>query len=465
MKLYWQHAKIQIRTTLILDSINIQINDGESYGIIGPNASGKTILAKAIAGLLPVRDAEPAEPVRSVFVSFQSGFQLKHGARAYRQQRWNLPDAEFVPTVRELFEKVEKQDKLQRLIGEFGFQNHLSRFVISLSNGEQRKFELIKAMAEDPELLVIDNAFNGLDAPSRVLLHDMLNKMVAQGRQLLLTGLKPDDFPASLKHFIHVEGKSAFNVGRSNIRLEYPAVDEQLCEIPRWENSTYNEIIDLEQLSLVYNNTKILDQINWRVMAGDKWVLAGGNGSGKTSLLNMIFGDNPRAYKCRIRLFGRQKGSGESIWDIKNRVGFVSPEMHQYLPAGQSVNDVLCSGFYTSEGLYSKPTSYQRILSKKWLQLIRLGHLSDLPFNVLASSHQRMVLVLRALIKNPPLLIFDEPFQGLDPENIAVMKNLLNSIAEHTNCTMIFVSHFDDEVPASFNRRLTLNNGKVVSNE
>lgn len=305
MKLYWQRAKIQIRTTLILDSINIQINDGESYGIIGPNASGKTILAKAIAGLLPVRDAEAAEPVRSVFVSFQSGFQLKHGARAYRQQRWNLPDAEFVPTVRELLDKVEKQDKLQRLIGEFGFQNHLSRFVISLSNGEQRKFELIKAMAEDPELLVIDNAFNGLDAPSRVLLHDMLNKMVAQGRQLLLTGLKPDDFPASLKHFIHVEGKNAFNVGRSNIRLEYPAVDEQLCEIPRWENSTYNEIIDLEQLSLVYNNTKILDQINWRVMAGDKWVLAGGNGSGKTSLLNMIFGDNPRAYKCRIRLFGK----------------------------------------------------------------------------------------------------------------------------------------------------------------
>jgi molybdate transport system ATP-binding protein len=461
MVLNWNNAKIQIRTKVILDHLSFTIAKGEPLGIIGRNGSGKTVLAKAIAGQVPVKNGV-VDNGSTVYLSFQSEIQLKHGGRAYRQQRWNLPDPEFVPTVREIFEKEKNQQVLQELIERFNFRHHLDRFVISLSNGEQRKFELIKALSYKPELLVIDNAFNGLDADSRILLHSMLNQMIEHGQQVILTGLVPDDFPVAINKFLLVNNQTVFEYTRSALPELYKKPESKEVEIPRWNNSAYDQIFLLKEVSLRYDGNDILKNINWEVNAGEKWVLSGANGSGKTSLLNMIFADNPRAYRCDIKLFGQKKGSGESIWAIKDRIGFISPEMHQYLPGRQTVSDVVCSGFYGSEGLYSKPTSYQRILARKWLTLIGSGDHAEEPFGALAASHQRMVLTVRALIKNPPLLIFDEPFQGLDPVNIAIMKNLLNSIGRQTNCAMIFVSHFDDQVPGVFDKELHLENGQVT---
>jgi molybdate transport system ATP-binding protein len=461
MVLNWDNAKIQIRTKVILDCLSFNIAKGEPLGIIGKNGSGKTILAKAIAGQVPVKNGVVGNG-STVFLSFQSEIKLKHGGRAYRQQRWNLPDPEFVPTVREIFGKEKNQQALQGLIERFNFHHHLDRFVISLSNGEQRKFELIKALSYKPDLLVIDNAFNGLDTASRVLLHAMLNQMIGHGQQVILTGLVPDDFPVSVNRFLLVNNQTVFEYTRSELPELYEKPESIEVEIPPWSNSTYHQIFSLKNLSLRYDGNDILKDINWEVNAGERWVLSGANGSGKTSLLNMIFADNPRAYRCDIKLFGEKKGSGESIWAIKDRIGFISPEMHQYLPERQTTSDVVCSGFYGSEGLYSKPTSYQRIITRKWLSIIGLGSCAEEPFGALAASHQRMVLTVRALIKNPPLLIFDEPFQGLDPVNIAIMKNLLNSIGRQTNCAMIFVSHFNNQVPEIFDKELHLENGHVA---
>ncbi|MDA3818823.1 MAG: ATP-binding cassette domain-containing protein [Prolixibacteraceae bacterium] len=461
MILSWNNAKIQVRTKVILDRLSFGISKGESLGIIGRNGSGKTVLAKAMAGKLPLKNGEEAG-VRTAYLSFQSEFQLKHGGRAYRQQRWNLPDPEFVPTVREIFEEEENQQALQDIIERFNFHHHLDRFVISLSNGEQRKFELIKALSYKPELLVIDNAFNGLDATSRTLLHSMLNQMIEHGQQVILTGLIPDDFPITLNKFLLVENLTVVEYTRVNLPDLYEEPDTREVEIPRWQDSAYNQIFSLKNVSLRYDGNDILKNINWEVKAGEKWVLSGANGSGKTSLLNMIFADNPRAYRCDIELFGKKKGSGESIWEIKDSIGFISPEMHQYLPARQSVRDVVCSGIYGSEGLYNKPTSYQRILARKWLALIGLGDHTEESFGAMAASHQRMVLTVRALVKYPPLLIFDEPFQGLDPVSIGIMKNLLNSIGLQTNCAMIFVSHYNDQVPEVFDKELHLENGEVA---
>lgn len=458
----WQNIKIQIRTTVIFPSVSLELEKGESLGIIGSNHSGKTLLAKAIAKIIPVLGSNKSEEYLAVYVSFQSEFQLKHGARGYRQQRWNWTDPEFVPTVKEEFNKIENQAQLHKLIHQFNFEDHLERYVISLSNGEQRKFELIKALSCQPDLLVIDNAFNGLDKASRILLNEMLNLLVSNGHSVVLTGLKAEDFPQEFQRFIYIdEEKECTSVHRNQLPEIHPKITFDPGNIPHWQNSTYGELINLNRLHLKIGEKTILNNINWTVNAGEYWVLSGGNGSGKTSLLNMIFADNPRAYQCDIRLFGKQKGSGESIWDIKDQIGFVSPEMHQYLPGKQKVNDVICSGFFVSEGLYKKPTSYLRNLAAQWLNLAGLKELNEMPFENLSASAQRMVLVLRSLVKNPPLILLDEPFQGLDPNNIERMKMLLNTIAENTNCAMIFVSHFEDEIPEAFNLELKLNNGEM----
>jgi molybdate transport system ATP-binding protein len=458
----WHSVKIQLRTTVILPSLTLKLSRGEALGILGPNSSGKSILAKALAGLVPVIGEQNSKNYRAEFVSFQSHFQLKHGARAYRQQRWNPVDPELIPTVRELFAKVENQNMLKERIQQFNFEELLDRLIISLSNGEQRKFELIKALAESPDLLVIDNAFNGLDKSSRALLNEMLNQLVDQGQTLVLTGLKVDDFPEKLQHYIYIDlQKNCHQLTRATLPLANHPINSTAISLPPWKEVGFSEIIALKNVSLNMGEKSILKNISWTVKAGECWVLSGENGSGKTSLLNMIFADNPRAYQCDIRLFRKQKGSGESIWEIKDLIGFVSPEMHQYWPGKTSVNDTICSGFFGSEGTYRVPTSYQRKQALNWLALLGIQHLSDRSFETLSDSAQRMVLVLRTLVRNPPLLILDEPFQGLDQENIQRMKNLLNAIAQNTNCAMIFVSHFEDEIPEAFKLELKLNKGKI----
>lgn len=431
-------------------------------GIIGSNGSGKTILAKALAKKFPIFGANNSENYSAIFVSFQSEFHLKHGASTYRQQRWNWTDPELIPTVKQELDKLANQNVLQNLILRFNFQNHLNRFVISLSNGEQRKFELIKALSETPDLLVIDNAFNGLDKASRELLAEMLNQLVEQQHSVVITGLKKEDFPDGFSKFIYIDkNKKCHCILRDEIPKMYSAEQLETATIPHWTDSSHKELICLNNLGLKIGDKQILQHINWQVHPGERWVLSGGNGSGKTSLLNMIFADNPRAYKYDIRLFGQQRGSGESIWEIKDKIGFVSPEMHQYLPGKQSVNDVVSSGFFGSEGIYQHPSSFQRNLANQWLQLIGLKNLTNEQFDNLPASAQRMVLILRALIKNPPLILLDEPFQGLDPVNIEKLKQLLNLLATNTNVAMIFVSHFEDEIPTSFNLEMRLNDGKI----
>lgn len=460
--LHWNCVHIKIRTTILLQDISLKLQRGESLGIIGGNGTGKTVLAKAIAGIFPVFGTNNSEAFQASYVSFQSEIHLKHGAKGYRQQRWNWTDPEFVPTVQEEFNKLEHQSQLQNLIKRFNFEHHLDRYVISLSNGEQRKFELIKALSNEPDVLVIDNAFNGLDTSSRQLLAEMLNQLVESGHSVVLTGLKETDFPKQFQTFVYIdEDKNCRLINRSQIPETNDQTQPDFNLMPPWQNSNYTELIQLKNLNLSIGKKSILNNISWTVKAGECWVLSGGNGSGKTSLLNMIFADNPRAYAANIKLFGQQRGSGESIWDIKNKIGFVSPEMHQYLPGGQSVNDVVSSGFFVSEGLYQKPSSYLRNVAKKWLQVVGLQHLNDQPFGIQAASAQRMILVLRSLVKNPPLLILDEPFQGLDQNNISRMKKLLDLLAKNTNCTMIFVTHFEDEIPDSFQLELKLKNGEI----
>jgi molybdate transport system ATP-binding protein len=461
----FRNAKIQLRTTIILNNITLQIGHGEALGIIGANSSGKTLLAKAVAGLIPVigHVENTILPSDVVFVSFQSEFTLKHGISTYRQQRWNMPDSEVFPTVWEQIKVIHNQVELSALIDKFCFQDRLHRLVISLSNGEQRKLELIKALAQKPRLLVIDNAFNGLDTSSRALLSTMIEQLVKNGQSLVLTGLKTDDFPPSINQFVLVQNKTATSITRNQLSNFYPNLrDDDEIFLPQWENSIYEHLISVRDLQLEMNGKSILKSINWTVKPGEKWVLSGGNGSGKTSLLNMIFADNPKAYNCDISLFGKPKGSGESIWDIKDKIGFVSPEMHQYLPARQKVNDVLCSGFFGSEGLYRKPTTFQRNLAQRWLQTVGLKNFSDEPFGTLSASVQRIVLILRTLVKTPPLLLLDEPFQGLDQVNIQKMKNLLNTIARQTSCAIIFVSHFENEIPDAFDMEIRLLNGEVT---
>lgn len=465
--LKWNNVSVKIRTTVLLKNIDFTLNKGEITGISGSNGSGKTVMAKALAGLIPVSGEITGADIfpKKTFVPFHPSLSLSNGHAVYRQQRWNKIDTELLPVVKHELTKCENPELAFELVKKFGLNNLTDSFVINLSNGEQRKLELIKALAGEPDLLVLDNAYTGLDTASRNLLTQMLEELITQGQTLVLTGLTVADFPPSAKNFLVLKnGQSTgiFTKPESESIAEIPEITGQT--LPHWQNRDLRELIYLNDVSLEYDSRKILSNINWQINAGERWSLTGPNGSGKTSLLNFIFGDNPKAYGCNIRLFGRQKGSGESIWDIKARIGFVSPEMHQYLPQKQSVLDVICTGFQDAESSFKKPTGYQVDVARQWLKLTGYSEISGKLFGELSTSAQRVVLFLRTLVKNPPLLILDEPFQGLDTGHVRMLKKLLNLIAENSSCSMIFVSHIPDEIPECITKHLKLKDGQVVEN-
>jgi len=211
-----------------------------------------------------------------------------------------------------------------------------------------------------------------------------------------------------------------------------------------------------------YGETTILKGIDWEVRNGERWSLSGPNGAGKSTILSLITADNPQAYANTIWLFDRRRGSGESIWDIKQKIGFVSPELHLYFDLGATCYEVIASGLFDTIGLFRRLSSEQEAGALLWMQLLSLGEVRTRRLAQLSTGQQRMVLLARALIKNPPLLILDEPCQGLDEEQTLYFSNLISTLCEAFGTTLIYVSHYQQEIPGCVNRFLRLENGVVA---
>ena len=211
---------------------------------------------------------------------------------------------------------------------------------------------------------------------------------------------------------------------------------------PCKRNSNIPDILlEFRNVSVSYGEKPILKSINWTIKKGEFWELSGPNGSGKTTLLTMLTGDNPKAYGQDIMLFGRKKGSGESVWDIKEKIGYLTPAMVDLFKRRHTVEQMLISGMVDSIGLYKKPTTFELNLSKQWLQVVGLKHLARTPFIKLSQVQQRMVLILRAMVKHPPVLILDEPSNGLDDAAASMLVHLINKVADESDTAIIYVSH------------------------
>lgn len=459
----WIDATIKIRTHIVLNQFSIHIPK-TSFGIMGDNATGKTTLLKAIAGIIPVygelNQSIPKE--ECAFIPFHSHIELSHGVSNYRQLRWNNTDTAVVPKVCDLFQ-TEILEIAKPILKRFNLTQHLNSYIINLSNGEMRKLEIARALIKQPKYLIIDNAFTGLDKHTRPILADMLQQLHDDGIILILTAIDAAYLPDFINTVIEVKNGTTILHSKSQQASSNPVLSNKEFKIPLWNNHSYPHLVELKDVNLEISGKSILNKINWSVDEGEQWVLKGANGAGKTSLLNMVFGDNPKAYNQNIKLFGKQKGSGESIWDIKEKIGYISPELHQYYPARMTVEDVVCSGLFESEGIYKKPTSYQLNLVKQWLLCFDAYNLIKRKFDSLSTSEQRIILFTRTLIKNPPLLFLDEPFQGLDEEHKADLKNFLNQLALSTNVSMVFISHYENEIPSTFDKLIELDKGNVIN--
>lgn len=363
----------------------------------------------------------------------------------------------------------ELKDTLYKL---FGIEAMLSKHIILLSSGELRKFQLTKTLLANPRILIMDNPFIGLDARTRDLLQELLAKLtLITGLQVILILSKTDDIPAFITHIISVEDRICTHkitleeYLRNSPEIPTHVLSEdkrrRIIDLPYSENIYQaDHIVDLNKVSIRYGERTILKDLDWTVMCGEKWALSGENGSGKSTLLSLVCADNPQSYACDISLFGKKRGSGESIWEIKKHIGYVSPEMHRAYLKNLPAIDIVASGLHDSIGLYKKPHESDRNVCLWWMDIFGIADLADRNFLQLSSGEQRMILLARAFVKDPELLVLDEPLHGLDMTNRRLVKDIIETFCQRKNKTLIMVTHYQEELPNCITNQLWLKRNK-----
>ncbi|HEY4063771.1 MAG TPA: ATP-binding cassette domain-containing protein [Puia sp.] len=468
-----EQVTVQIGGIALLEKLDLQIYRGEQWTVTGPSGSGKTVLAHTLMGKHFYTGRIGPEH-RIGMVEQQHRFQNRPGATdLYYQQRWNASDADQTITVaQELAEYTGWKGNGDTVLDGLHIRPLLEKPLIQLSNGENKRVQLAIALLEDPELLILDNPFLGLDTEGRAALHHIIDELAARGVQLLLiTGAQ--ELPASITHVAQLDhGKWVFRGTKADFHPGSGAqgpvrLDKQILDRLRDEamegDADFPVAVKMVNTTVRYGEAVILDNINWEVKKGQRWSISGPNGAGKSTILSLITADNPQAYANEIWLFGRRRGSGESIWDIKRKIGFVSPELHLYFDYSAGCFEVIASGLFDTIGLFRQLTPEQEETVSLWIRLLSLEELKHKRLAQLSTGQQRMVLLARALIKNPPMLILDEPCQGLDDEQTASFRGLIDALCRAFDTTLLYVSHYRQELPDCIDHFLQLEKGVVLA--
>lgn len=459
------------------EPVNMTLAAGEHIAVVGRNGAGKSILIDTITGRWPLLmnevkyDFSPSSSKMAYenikYIAFRDSYGDADG-NYYYQQRWNAHDLDETPLVRDLLPEAADSVLKKVLYELFGMESMLDKHIILLSSGELRKFQLTKTLLSNPRVLIMDNPFIGLDAKTRDLLHILLGELTKVTHlQVILILSKSDDIPSFITHVIPVEDRIC---GKKVTLQEYLAVRKPVPERMLSEekearilNLPYNSdlyhtehVVDLNKVSIRYGERTILKDLDWTVKCGEKWALSGENGSGKSTLLSLVCADNPQSYACDITLFGRKRGSGESIWEIKKHIGYVSPEMHRAYLKNLPAIDIVASGLHDSVGLYKRPCPEQMAACEWWMDIFGIADLKDRNFLQLSSGEQRLVLLARAFVKDPELLILDEPLHGLDLYNRRLVKDVIEAFCRRKDKTMIMVTHYQEELPVSITDSLFL---------
>ncbi len=456
--------------TLSIDRLTLRA--GQSWAFVGANGSGKSALARALADELVLLGGQRQSDFQRVA---RLSFEQLQKLVADEWQRNNtdlLSDGED-DTGRTTGQIIQQdhQDPAAclRLARQFGIEHLLERRFKYLSTGETRKTLLCQALMAQPDLLILDEPFDGLDVASRTQLGDMLRGLADRAMALVLVLNRFDDIPPFIENVGILVDCMLTRIGdRATLLAEALVAQLALAEtldgvsLPDTEIPGQQDrlpvdtpLITLRNGEVSYQDRPILHRLNWEVLPGEHWQIVGPNGAGKSTLLNLVTGDHPQGYSNDLTLFGRRRGSGETIWDIKRHIGYVSSSLHLDYRVSASPRSVILSGFFDSIGIYQAVSERQQLLTRHWLQLLGLLDAADAPFHSLSWGQQRLTLIARALVKHPALLILDEPLQGLDPLNRQLVRRWIDVLIGQGNTQLLFVSHHAEDAPACITHRLT----------
>ena len=457
------------------EPVNFCMEEGEHIAIVGRNGAGKSMFVDLLTGRHPAFPDmvkygfdEPYDNLK--YISFRDTYGGDNDRTYFLQQRWNQMEIdEETPTVGQKLEEAYQlagedtpaRRALQKHLYElFHLEGLLDKYIILLSSGELRKYKLAASLFTNPRVLIMDNPFIGLDAQTRDQLKELLTMLAKeQGLQIILVLAKTDEIPEFITHIVEVkEMKVMPKVAHRGQSLCNPVANAPYSQQGQSPCATAapEEVIKFNKVTIRYGTRTILKDLDWTVRKGEHWSLSGQNGSGKSTLLSLVCADNPQSYACDISLFGHQRGSGESIWDIKKHIGYVSPEMHRSYKQNIPAIQIVASGLKDTVGLYVKPNEAEQAQCRKWLNIFGIGHLADRNFREMSSGEQRLILVARAFVKEPSLLILDEPLHGLDDVNRRMVKDRVDEYCQDPEKTLIYVTHYQEELPRCIDHALYL---------
>jgi molybdate transport system ATP-binding protein len=504
---------VRLQDKLLLQNSFWQIESDQHWAILGPNGSGKSTLVRALWGGVPLRsgrvlygfgDGHPhgqTIPQREKigYVSFETHQRLMEHEETLEELRAYAGKTDEVTTARDVILSglsktgevtAEEEKRAQEIAQLLSIENLLDRGVTQLSTGEIRKTLIARALMKSPKLLILDEPFDGLDERSRSSLAESIDHLMASSVRVVLVTHRVDEIVSHITHVLFVKNGRLFMQGPkeemltsekvsklfgSNLTLEkvngryrvsYGDEKRPKMDLTFFYRDVLHDapeiLVEMKDTTVRYGEFVALDRLNWVMRKGENWAILGPNGSGKSTLLRLILGDNVQGYANQITLFGRRKGTGETLWEIKKRIGVVSSELQIQYRKKMSAYDVIASGFYDSIGLYQYPTEEQKAVVDGWIELLDIGSIAKEPYHHLSYGQKRMILLARAMVKPPLLLVLDEPCHGLDMLNRRRILNIVEMIGE-TQTNILYVTNHRDEILNCITHIMKLQRGKVVS--
>lgn len=330
--------------------------------------------------------------------------------------------------------------------GNFNIVTSTKNSLLNSSEGERKKALLKYLILQNPEYILVDNVFGNLDVNAQKNIEETLTKLSLKIPVIQITNRKKDVLPF-IDRVYKLENKTLVLCKKTET-IKKEEIKHFSQDLPKPYNlikPQFDLLVKFNNVTIRYGDRTIVKNINWQIKPGEFWQLVGPNGSGKSTLLSLISGDNPKAYNQDITLFGVKKGSGESVWDIKRKIGYFSSEYLRGFERLHSIEKMIISGFFDSIGLYKIPSERQIMLAHQWLKVLDMFDIKTKSFLSLSVGHQRLVLIARAMVKHPPLLILDEPTNGLDDNDAELFSKLVNKIASESNTAILYVSHRKEE--------------------
>ena len=477
----FDNVSVRLGNKIVLSDINWEIKENENWAIIGHNGAGKSTLAKTIMGKTQVVKGS----IRPLYS------QNKIGYVSFDLHSWLMEEENKLEDLRSFSGKINKTTRVKDIIlrsnklsskslrhflsviNILQINYLLSKNINQLSNGEIRKVIIARAMVKKPRLLILDEPFEGLDQKSRNEYQSVISNLIKKGIKILFITNRLEEIPPDISHalvlingniFIKREKAEALhNLPIYALFKQHNLIKNDLSRNANRQSQIAPDVlIEMNNVTVRYGQKIVLKNINWQMQKGENWAIVGPNGSGKSTILKLITGDVLQAYANNISILGFKKGDGKSIWEIKKYIGEVSPDLQLRYQKDVSVFEVIISGFFDSVGIIQTPTPQQIKQANKWISIFHLNRYIHKKIADLSSGQQRMIFFARAMVKNPLLLILDEPCQGLDLTNRKQILDVIENLSKYTN--LLLVTHHKDEIPKCINKIMYLNNSYAKFN-